>query len=236
MDGNGRWARQRGLARTEGHRAGSQAVRAVVTESRKLGIGFLTLYAFSSQNWSRPNDEVENLMQLLVEFCQSEQELMNDKDIRLRVIGQRSRLPEFARDAIEEVERVTADNASMQLQIAVSYGGREEIVQAARQLARRAADGQLDPDAIDEKMISDLLWTRGIPDPDLVIRTSGELRVSNFLLWQIAYSELYVDDRLWPDFREEAFHEAMEAYRRRERRFGKTVATPSAKTHGSEKP
>lgn len=224
MDGNGRWARQRGLPRSEGHRAGSESVRAIVTESRKVGIDFLTLYAFSSQNWSRPQDEVENLMQLLVEFCQSEQDLMVDKDIRLRVIGQRDRLPGFAREAIEEVERVTASNDSMQLLIAVSYGSREEIVRAARAVAREAAQGKLDPDDIDEDMISNLLWTRGVPDPDLVIRTSGELRVSNFLLWQIAYSELYVDDLLWPDFREEAYHRALEAYSTRERRFGMATA------------
>lgn len=220
MDGNGRWARQRGLARSEGHRAGAESVRAIVTESRKIGIDFLTLYAFSSQNWSRPQDEVENLMQLLVEFCQNEQDLMLEKNIRLRVIGQRDRLPEFARQAIEEVEKVTSSNDSMQLLIAVSYGSREEIVQAIRTIARQAVLGAIDPEQIDEEMVSDLLWTRGVPDPDLVIRTSGELRVSNFLLWQIAYAELYVDDLMWPDFREEAFHHALDVYAGRERRFG----------------
>jgi undecaprenyl diphosphate synthase len=226
MDGNGRWARQRDLPRTEGHRAGAESVRAIVTESRRLGIEYLTLYAFSSQNWSRPQDEVSNLMQLLVEFCQSERQLMVDKDIRLRVIGQRSRLPSYARDAIESVEAATVGNESMELLIAVSYGSREEIVQAVRAIAREVAAGRLEPETIDEDVVDDFLWTRGVPDPDLVIRTSGELRVSNFLLWQIAYAELYVDERLWPDFREEAFHEALASYADRDRRFGRAPTAP----------
>lgn len=221
MDGNGRWAKQRGLSRSEGHREGARAVRAVVTRARELGVRYLTLYAFSSQNWERPSQEVEHLMTLLVEFCQSERDLMLRKGIRLRVIGQRARLPAFARAAIEDVEAATAHNTAMDLLIAVSYGAREELVHAMRALAQDVTEGRIVADAIDEHAIAQRLWTAGIPDPDLVIRTSGELRVSNFLLWQIAYAELYVDPCLWPDFREEALDRALAAFQQRDRRFGR---------------
>lgn len=221
MDGNGRWAQDRGLPRSDGHREGARAVRAVVTRAREIGLRYLTLYAFSSQNWERPSDEVEHLMTLLVEFCQSERQLMLDEGIRLRVIGERQRLPDFARQAIEDVEAATATNGDMQLIIAVSYGSREEMVQAVRAIAKDVQSGRLQPEDIDAKMISDQLWTTGIPDPDFVIRTSGELRVSNFLLWQIAYAELYMEPCLWPDFREEAFEQALLAYQSRQRRFGR---------------
>lgn len=220
MDGNGRWACQRGLKRSAGHREGSRSVRAVVTRSRELEIPFLTLFAFSSQNWRRPADEVTSLMGLLVEFCQSERELMIEKEIRLRVIGERSRIPAFARAAIEDVEAATAGNQRMQLIIAVSYGSREELVHAMRAIAHEVQADRLQPEDITEETISRHLWTADIPDPDLVIRTSGELRVSNFLLWQIAYAELYVDECLWPDFREAQFEAALDAYDKRERRFG----------------
>lgn len=221
MDGNGRWATERGLSRSEGHREGANAVRAVVTRAREIGISYLTLYAFSSQNWERPDEEVAHLMALLVDFCTTERQLMLDKGIRLRVIGERGRLPEGARRAVESVEAATAHNDQMELIIAVSYGSREELLQAVRVLVADVQAGDLDPDKIDEAAIAERLWTAGIPDPDFVIRTSGELRVSNFLLWQIAYAELYVEECLWPDFREEAFERALLAYQSRKRRYGR---------------
>lgn len=225
MDGNGRWALERGLSRSDGHKEGARAVRAVVTRARELGLSYLTLYAFSSQNWERPDDEVAHLMSLLVEFCQSERGLMQREEIRLRVIGERTRLPENARAAIEDVEAATANNQQMQLIIAVSYGSREEMVQAVQKIAEDVKAGALKPSDITADTIADRLWTTGIPDPDLVIRTSGELRVSNFLLWQIAYAELYVDPRLWPDFRAAEFERAIAAYQSRQRRFGKVAST-----------
>lgn len=221
MDGNGRWAQQRGLDRTHGHREGARAVRAVVTRARKLSIQYLTLFAFSTQNWERPSDEVQHLMHLLVEFCAKEQALMLEQGIRMRVIGERDRLDDHARAAIEEVERRTAHNDKMQLVIAVSYGAREELVRAVQRIATEVQSGALRPKDIDASMLANHLWTAAMPDPDLVIRTSGELRISNFLLWQIAYAELYVDECLWPDFREQAFDQALLAYQSRQRRFGR---------------
>lgn len=221
MDGNGRWARQRGLDRTQGHREGARSVRAVVTRARELGIQYLTLFAFSTQNWERPSAEVEHLMSLLVEFCAAEQDLMRDKGIRMRVIGERDRLGAGARAAVEEVERATAQNDNMQLVVAVSYGAREELVHAVREIAGEVKAGHLSPEDIDAPLLARHLWTADMPDPDLVIRTSGELRISNFMLWQIAYAELYVDSCLWPDFREEAFDNALRAYQSRQRRFGR---------------
>jgi undecaprenyl diphosphate synthase len=220
MDGNGRWAQRQGMVRSEGHRAGARAVRQVVTRARERGLGWLTLYAFSAQNWRRPEEEVEQLMALLVEFCQEERDLLMDKDIRFRIVGDRDRLPVHARQAAEALEELTAGNRSMELIIALSYGGREELVHAARRLAEAARDGRLDPAAIDEDTVAAHLWTADIPDPDLVVRTSGELRVSNFLLWQIAYAEFHIDPRCWPDFDAAAFDEALDAFAHRERRFG----------------
>lgn len=220
MDGNGRWARSRGLERSAGHREGARAVRKVVTRARELGIPYLTLYAFSAQNWRRPQTEVEQLMALLVEFCEQERQLLLEKDIRFRVIGEREKLPPMARAAAELLEEATATNASMQLVIALSYGGREEIAQAARALAREVESGHLRPEEITSDVLGNHLWTSGIPDPDLLIRTSGELRVSNFLLWQIAYAEFVVDGRCWPDFDEAAFDAALETYAHRQRRYG----------------
>lgn len=221
MDGNGRWARQRGLDRTQGHREGARSVRAVVTRARELGIEYLTLFAFSTQNWERPSAEVEHLMSLLVEFCAAEQDLMRDKGIRMRVIGERDRLGDAARTAVEEVERATAENDKMQLAVAVSYGAREELVHAVRNIAKEVEAGRLSSKDIDAPLLATHLWTADMPDPDLVIRTSGELRISNFMLWQIAYAELYVDACLWPDFREDAFDNALRAYQSRQRRFGR---------------
>jgi undecaprenyl diphosphate synthase len=220
MDGNGRWAADRGLPRTEGHKAGAEAVRKVVTRARERGIEVLTLYAFSAQNWKRPKDEVRELMSLLIEFCHKERNLLMDKGIRFRIIGERSRVPRAARMAAEVLERVTRGNTSMQLIIALSYGGREEIVEAARRIATEVAAGRMSAESITDATFSEHLWTHDVPDPDLVIRTSGELRVSNFLLWQIAYSELYIDERYWPAFDGDAFDDALSAYAGRERRFG----------------
>ena len=220
MDGNGRWAADRGLPRTEGHKAGAEAVRKVVTRARERGIEVLTLYAFSAQNWKRPKDEVRELMSLLIEFCHKERNLLMDKGIRFRIIGERSRVPRAARMAAEVLERVTRGNTSMQLIIALSYGGREEIVEAARAIATEVAAGRMSADAITDATFSEHLWTHDVPAPDLVIRTSGELRVSNFLLWQIAYSELYIDERYWPAFDGDAFDDALSDYAGRERRFG----------------
>ncbi len=220
MDGNGRWAQRRGLAREEGHRAGARAVRTIVTRAREIGIRHLTLYAFSAQNWQRPMREVAQLMALLVRFCESERRLLLDKNIRFSVIGQRSKLPVAARGAVELLERLTADNDAMQLTIALSYGGREEIVEACKRIVSDVESGRLDAKNIDESALHERLWTADIPDPDLLIRTSGELRISNFLLWQIAYSEIYVDQRMWPDFDEDALDNALISYARRERRFG----------------
>ena len=220
MDGNGRWANARGLARAEGHREGARAVRRVVTRARELRLEVLTLYAFSAQNWRRPEQEIETLMALLVEFCTEERPLLIDKQIRFRVIGQRDRLSQQARDAVETLEAITVDHTEMDLVLALSYGGREEILAAARAVARACVDGVVDIDTLDEDAFGKRLWTAGLPDPDLMIRTSGEFRVSNFLLWQIAYAELFVDNRMWPDYDAAAFDEALRSYGQRERRFG----------------
>jgi undecaprenyl diphosphate synthase len=220
MDGNGRWARARGLPREEGHRAGAQTVRAIVTRAREVGLDVLTLYAFSAQNWARPAHEISALMALLVEFCEGERTLLQDKGIRFRVIGERSRLPDEVRAAVAFLEEVTAELDQMQLVLALSYGGREELVQAAQRLAEDVAAGRLAAGEVDAAALEARLWTAGLPDPDLLIRTSGELRVSNFLLWQLAYTELYVEPRLWPDFDAAAFDAALASFGQRERRFG----------------
>jgi undecaprenyl diphosphate synthase len=220
MDGNGRWATEQGKPRSLGHQAGAEAVRKVVTRARERGVKYLTLYAFSSQNWSRPKSEIRELMSLLITFCHQERTLLMDKDIRFRIIGERSRVPRTARVASEFLEKATKKNDSMQLIIALSYGGREEIVEAARAIAEEVAAGELKPSEITADSFSEHLWTADVPDPDLVIRTSGELRVSNFLLWQIAYSEIVIDDCYWPDFDGDAFDNALAVYASRERRFG----------------
>lgn len=220
MDGNGRWARSRGLSRSDGHRAGAKAVRRVVVRCRELEIPYLTLYAFSAQNWKRPANEVSQLMALLVEFCEGERSLLTDKEIRFRVIGDKQRLPDEARQAVSFLEDFTAEHTRMQLVLALSYGGREELVQATRRIAEEVAAGTLQPADIDEGVVAQRLWTADIPDPDVVVRSSGELRVSNFLLWQIAYAELVPDKRGWPDFDAAAFDDAIIEYARRHRRFG----------------
>jgi undecaprenyl diphosphate synthase len=222
MDGNGRWARSRGLSRIEGHRKGKEAVRAVVETARRLGIPYLSLYAFSTENWNRPADEVNALMDLLRRYLNSELKKMMRHGIRLLAIGNLRRLPRAVRQALRENMRATRHNTGMTVILAVSYGGREEIAMAMRSIARDVQRGKLRPEDVTEETISQALSTAGIPDPDLLIRTSGEMRVSNFLLWQIAYSELVVTPTLWPDFGEKEFIAALAEYQRRQRRFGRT--------------
>lgn len=228
MDGNGRWAEQRGLPRLAGHREGAASVREVVRACRRLGIEHLTLYAFSTQNWERPRAEVEGLMALLTEFLDGERDELLTNGVKLEAIGDISRLPAHVRLPLSAVRALTAKNEGMTLTLALSYGGREEIVRAARALARQAADGTLDPEDIDEAAVRDELWASALPDPELVIRTSGEMRVSNFLLFHLAYSELVVTHLLWPDFREAQLLEALRDFQQRERRFGKTSAQVAA--------
>jgi undecaprenyl diphosphate synthase len=222
MDGNGRWAERRGLDRNQGHRAGIEAVRAVVRAAHELGVRFLTLYAFSTENWSRPKGEVDALMGLLEHYLDAEIEELHRNGIRLRAIGRLERLPDAARAKLDTAVRRTADNSEMTVLFALSYGGRAEIADAARRLARDAEHGKLDADSIDEKTFASYLYEPEVPDPDLLIRTGGDSRISNFLLWQIAYAEIHVTDVLWPDFRKTDLVEAIWAFQQRERRYGKT--------------
>ena len=221
MDGNGRWAKARRLPRIMGHREGMKSVRAVVETARKVGIKVLTLYAFSKENWQRPKEEVSFLMRLLAEYLQKEVDELHEKDIQIRAIGELELLPLEVQGLLREAMEKTRKNQGLILNLALSYGGRAEIVQAARALARACLAGRLRPEEIDEKLFSSYLYTHDLPDPDLLIRTSGELRLSNFLLYQCAYTELYFTPVLWPDFREKEFLEALKDYQRRERRFGK---------------
>jgi len=223
MDGNGRWAKLRGLPRTAGHRRGVEAVRETVKAAVDLGIGYLTLYGFSSENWNRPPPEVDDLMGLLRFYLRSEIAELHRQGVRLRSIGDRARLaPDIVR-LIEEAEERTRANVKLNLTIALSYGGRNEILRAVQMIAADVAAGRLAASAVDEAALERRLFTLGLPDPDLVIRTSGEQRISNFLLWQSAYSELVFDDCLWPDFGRENLRRAVEEYQRRERRYGTAV-------------
>jgi len=224
MDGNGRWAERRGMSRVEGHRAGKEAVTAVVRAAAELGIEVLTLYAFSIENWNRPQSEVTELMRLAERYLEEELPEVMTNDIQVRAIGRLDRLPPRVRSRIEHAVETTRDNGALKLVFALSYGGRAEIVDAARRLARDAEHGRVDPDAIDEKVFSSYLYDPELPDPDLLIRTGGESRVSNFLLWQIAYAEIYVSELMWPDFRAEHLIEALRDFQGRERRFGLTSA------------
>ena len=224
MDGNGRWAEVRGKPRLEGHREGSVSVREVTRTARRVGVQALTLYAFSSQNWARPAEEVAGLMELLREYLESERAEILDNGIRLNAIGEVDRLPRYVRDPLEKLREDSAHNTGMVLTLALSYGGREELLQAARRLAQDVARGEVDPARLQEKDLEARLWTHDLPQLDLVIRTSGEQRISNFLLWQMAYAELSFCDILWPDFRTEAFLNCMAQYQQRERRFGLTSA------------
>ena len=221
MDGNGRWAKKRLLNRVKGHERGMNTVREIVTAGREMGIGILTLYAFSTENWQRPKYEVSALMSILRRFLKSEQTEMTKNNIRLNVIGQPDRLPKNVQKVLLETLALTADNSGMVLNLALSYGGRDDITQMVRTIAKKAIAGKIDIEAIDEQLITDHLYTAGLADPDLVIRTSGEMRISNFLLWQIAYSELFITNTLWPDFNKAEFVQILHDYEHRDRRFGK---------------
>ena len=222
MDGNGRWAERRGLSRIEGHREGLESVRAVVRAAGDLGVEYLTLYAFSLENWNRPQAEVTELMRLLEHYLDGELEEAMKNDIAVRTIGRLDRLPPSVHKRVADAVARTCDNRSMTLVFALSYGGRAEIVDAARRLLRDAEVGKIDPERLDEKTFAAYLYDPEIPDPDLLIRTGAESRVSNFLLWQIAYSEIYITDVMWPDFRTDNFRLAIRDYQGRERRFGLT--------------
>jgi undecaprenyl diphosphate synthase len=220
MDGNGRWAQSRGLPRAAGHREGVGTVRRVVTESARLGLEALTLYSFSSENWKRPADEVAALMLLCCEFLRLERPTMLRENIRFRRIGRRDGLPLEVLEELDATERATAHATGLTLCLALNYGSRTEIADAARALAREVAAGRRDPESIDEAAMADHLYTAGIPDPDLLVRTAGEMRVSNYLLWQISYAELHVTEVLWPDFTLAHLHRALADFACRERRFG----------------
>jgi undecaprenyl diphosphate synthase len=220
MDGNGRWAERKGLPRLAGHRAGAQAVREAISASIELGIEYLTIYSFSSENWNRPLDEVKGLMSLFVEVLERELVNLERMHVRVRVIGDMAGVPDRTRQAFERCVERTAAQEGLTLVVALNYGGRADILQAVGLLAAECRDGLIDATRIDEELFSSKLSTEGIPDPDLVIRTSGEMRVSNFLLWEIAYSELWVTDVLWPDFDRTTLLEAVVDYQSRTRRFG----------------
>jgi undecaprenyl diphosphate synthase len=221
MDGNGRWAKKRGLPRVEGHRAGRKAVREAVEGCVELGVKVLTLYTFSVENWSRPEREVSALMLFLRQTLKQEREELRKNDVRLGVIGRVSDLPKAVRKALDETIDYLKKSKGLLLNLALSYGGRAEIVDAVRKIVADARLAQTNPEEIDEKLIERRLYTAGIPDPDLLIRTSGEMRVSNFLLWQLAYSEMWVTETLWPDFRKKHLFEAVRNYQKRQRRFGR---------------
>jgi undecaprenyl diphosphate synthase len=227
MDGNGRWAGQRGLERIEGHRAGAKSVREVVTQCARLGIECLTLYSFSVENWKRPKEEVDALMALCAHHLVAERQEIMENNVRLRQIGHRDALPEPVRRELETTESLSRNNTGLTVCLALNYGARTEMVDAVRRLARRVQSGELAADDVDESAISGALDTAGLPDPDLVVRTAGEMRLSNFLLWQISYAELYVTPVLWPEFRPEHLNDAIRTYARRERRYG-DVEPPEA--------
>jgi undecaprenyl diphosphate synthase len=226
MDGNGRWAKQRNLPRIMGHKAGSESVKNIVRSARELNLEVLTLYAFSTENWKRPSFEVQGLMTLLKTFLKSELENMLANDISLRCVGEIEMLPPDVQKILKEVIQNTARDAEEKpgliLNLALSYGSRFEIVRAARIMAEKCVSGQFDPDDFSEKLFASHLYTAGLPDPDILIRTGGESRLSNFLLWQLSYAELYITETMWPDFNNERFIEALKDFQSRERRFGQT--------------
>jgi len=221
MDGNGRWAKKRLLNRIKGHEQGAETVRTIVRTSRELGIGFLTLYAFSTENWQRPKTEIAALMELLDRFLISERKELTDNNIRLQTIGQIERMPATVRKTLQATMEMTKDNDGMLLSLALSYGARDEIVRMVQTIARDVIDGRIELSAITPEVVSRHLDTRGMPDPDLLIRTSGEMRISNFLLWQIAYTEICVTDILWPEFTKAEYIRILQDFLHRERRFGK---------------
>jgi undecaprenyl diphosphate synthase len=220
MDGNGRWARQRGKPRLFGHRAGAESLRAILRACRDHGVEFLTVYAFSTENWVRPKDEVGGLMSLLKTFLKKDEHELHENQVRLRVTGRIQDMPKAVRSELERVMEATKHYERWHLILALSYGGRTEIADAVRSIAEKVRAGELDPAQVDETLISRHLYLPDVPDPDLMIRTSGELRLSNFLLWELSYAEFYFTDTLWPDFREPSFAEALAEYSRRQRRFG----------------
>jgi undecaprenyl diphosphate synthase len=222
MDGNGRWAKQRGKIRVMGHKVGVESVQVIVRTARELGIKVLTLYAFSTENWKRPALEVQSLMGLLKSFLQSELASMVENNVSLRCIGQREKIPPEVDKVLGRVIAETANNDGLILNLALSYGSRNEIVQAVQALTNECLQGQMSPEAIDDQAITARLYTAGLPDPDLLIRTGGEARLSNFLLWQASYAELYFTDTLWPDFRKDEFIAAISDFQQRQRRFGRT--------------
>lgn len=223
MDGNGRWAQKRGLSRIEGHKRGKDSVRSVVETSREIGLEYLTLYAFSTENWQRPASEVRALMSLLRRYLRTELHRLLKNNIRLLAVGDLSRLPIAVQQSLAEAVRLTRENDGLTVVLAISYGSREEIVASARAIAVAVQEKRLSPQEITEDIFTQYLWTTGIPDPDLLIRTSGEFRLSNFLLWQMAYTEIYVTETLWPDFGRVEFFQALIDYQSRDRRFGRTA-------------
>ena len=220
MDGNGRWAEERGFPRIFGHKNGTASVRTSIETCAKIGIEALTLYSFSSENWSRPDDEIKALMELCIAYCDGEREHFVRHNICVRIIGRRAGLPDEVIGALDRLEYATKDCTGLTLCLAINYGARDEIVDAVRSIVDRVASGELASDAIDHGVIDDALYTRGIPDPDLLIRTGGDFRISNYLLWQISYAELYVVDQYWPDFDEQSWLTAVRAFTARKRRFG----------------
>jgi len=225
MDGNGRWARQRGLSRVAGHREGVVSVRDVTEACAQVGVQYLTLYTFSTENWQRPRAEVSALMELLVRTLRREIDRLQKNNIRLTTIGDLDRLPGWCARELREAVEMTSGNDRMTMSLALSYSGRWEITRAVRRIAEEVRDGRLDPDSIDEEVVRTHLDHPDLPDPDLLIRTGGEIRISNFLLWQLAYTEIYVTDLFWPDFRRDALYTAIEDFQRRERRFGRVVGS-----------
>lgn len=229
MDGNGRWAKRRRKPRLYGHKVGADSVRDIVETCREIGIRYLTLYAFSSENWRRPTEEVTGLMSILTRYLESELPRMQQNGICLMSIGDRQRLPEAVREVLAHSIEATAGNTQLTLNLALSYGGRDELVRAVKKIGRACREGLLDMDAISEETISGYLDTAAMPDPDLLIRTGGESRLSNFLLWQLSYAEIYFTEIMWPDFRREIFLQALNDYQARERRFGRTGEQLQAK-------
>lgn len=223
MDGNGRWAQARGLPRTEGHRAGGETVRRVLGYCKEANIRYLTLYAFSVENWKRPKEEVDALMHLLSTYLINEESMLHENQVRLRIMGRKEDLPEFVRTTMEHVEKST-EHYERQLILCLSYGGRTELAHAMQDIAKEVKTGTLAPEAITEETITRHLYLPDVPDPDLILRTSGELRLSNFLLWQASYAEFYATPTLWPDFNEKDFQEALDAYAKRSRRYGGVTA------------
>tara|TARA_R100000908_G_scaffold59878_2_gene36785 strand:- start:22516 stop:23343 length:828 start_codon:yes stop_codon:yes gene_type:complete len=221
MDGNGRWAKSRGSIRLHGHKVGVDSVRDITESCAQLGVKYLTLYAFSTENWGRPSAEVRGLMKLLVSSLRKEVDNLNKNDIRLTTIGQMDRFPQDCKNELQEAIELTKDNTRLELCLALSYSGRWDITEAVKKIATHVKDGRLDPELINDQMIGDHLSTADVPDPELIIRTSGEYRISNFLLWQLAYSELYITKTYWPDFRREELYEAIGSFQQRDRRFGK---------------